>query len=108
MKYRKLLVDGTTASEIGLGCMSFSGFYGDTTEKEAHETLAFCLDRGLNFWILRIFTETVYLKQLLGIISNKPQQNLSSRRKVGFRAIVKMVGALIIGLNICALNSKPL
>lgn len=49
MKHRKLLLDGTMASEIGLGCMSFSGFYGNTTEKEAHETLAFCLDRGLNF-----------------------------------------------------------
>ena len=49
MKHRKLLMDGTMVSEIGLGCMSFSGFYGDTTENEAHETLAFCLDQGLNF-----------------------------------------------------------
>ena len=49
MKKRKLLADGTLASEIGLGCMSFSGFYGATSEKEAHETLAFCLDKGLNF-----------------------------------------------------------
>lgn len=49
MKRRKLLLDGTMASEIGLGCMSFAGFYGATSEKEAHETLAFCLDNGLDF-----------------------------------------------------------
>ena len=49
MKHRKLLLDGTMVSEIGLGCMSLSGFYGVTTEKEAHETLAFCLDQGVNF-----------------------------------------------------------
>ena len=39
MERRKLLTDGTMTSEIGLGCMSFSGFYGATSEKEAHETL---------------------------------------------------------------------
>ena len=49
MKRRKLLLDGTMASEIGLGCMSFAGFYGATSEKAAHETLAFCLDNGLDF-----------------------------------------------------------
>ncbi|MAT88170.1 MAG: aldo/keto reductase [Aestuariivita sp.] len=49
MERRKLLTDGTMTSEIGLGCMSFSGFYGATSEKEAHETLAFCLDHGLDF-----------------------------------------------------------
>ncbi len=49
MKRRKLLQDGTTASEIGLGCMSFAGFYGATDEKTSHETLSYCVDHGLDF-----------------------------------------------------------
>lgn len=49
MKQRQLLSDGTMVSEIGLGCMSFSGFYGPTTEQESHNTLAAALDMGVNF-----------------------------------------------------------
>jgi len=48
MKQRKLLVDGTMASEVALGCMSFAGFYGGTTEEEAHRTLAAALDMGVD------------------------------------------------------------
>lgn len=49
MKQRQLRADGMMVSEIGLGCMSFAGFYGPTTETEAHETLAAALDMGINF-----------------------------------------------------------
>lgn len=49
MKRRPLLTSGTTVSEIGLGCMSFAGFYGPTTEREAHQTLAAALDLGIDF-----------------------------------------------------------
>ncbi|MEP3279904.1 MAG: aldo/keto reductase [Stappiaceae bacterium] len=49
MKKRNLLSDGKYVSEIGLGCMSFAGFYGATTEQEAHATLAACLDLGIDF-----------------------------------------------------------
>ncbi len=49
MKRRRLLKDGTEVSEIGLGCMSFAGFYGQTTEAEAHRTLAAALDLGIDF-----------------------------------------------------------
>ena len=49
MKKRKLLKSGKTVSEVGLGCMSFAGFYGPTTEKEAHETLAKAMDLGIDF-----------------------------------------------------------
>ena len=49
MKHRKLLQDGTKVSEIGLGCMSFAGFYGPTTEAQAHKTLAAALDMGVTF-----------------------------------------------------------
>ncbi len=49
MKKRQLLETGKSVSEIGLGCMSFAGFYGSTTEKEAHETLRAALDLGIDF-----------------------------------------------------------
>lgn len=49
MKRRKLLQDGTTVSEIGLGCMSFAGFYGPSSEAQAHHTLAAALDMGIDF-----------------------------------------------------------
>ena len=49
MKRRKLLQNGTEVSEVGLGCMSFAGFYGATSEAEAHRTLAAALDMGVNF-----------------------------------------------------------
>lgn len=49
MKQRQILQDGTKTSEIGLGCMSFAGFYGATTEGEAHTTLAAALDLDIDF-----------------------------------------------------------
>lgn len=36
MNRRKLLQNGRQVSEVGLGYMSFAGFYGATSEQEAH------------------------------------------------------------------------
>lgn len=49
VKQRQLLTTGKTVSEIGLGCMSFAGFYGSTSEEEAHNTLGAALDLGIDF-----------------------------------------------------------
>ena len=49
MKKRKLLQTGKLVSGIGLGCMSFAGFYGSTDEKEAHDTLNSALECGIDF-----------------------------------------------------------
>ena len=49
MKKRKLLQTGKLVSEVGLGCMSFAGFYGSTDEKEAHDTLNSALECGIDF-----------------------------------------------------------
>ena len=48
MKKRRLLQSGKMVSEIGLGCMSFGGFYGATDETESHATLAAALDLGID------------------------------------------------------------
>lgn len=47
MKMTTLGQGGPEVSAMGLGCMSFAGFYGDTTEEEAHRTLAACIDEGI-------------------------------------------------------------
>lgn len=36
-------------SEVGLGCWSFAGSYGPTSESEAHNTLSAALDLGVDF-----------------------------------------------------------
>jgi aryl-alcohol dehydrogenase-like predicted oxidoreductase len=49
MKQRTLGPDGPAVSEIGLGCMGMSAFYGATNEGEALETIARAIDLGCNF-----------------------------------------------------------
>jgi aryl-alcohol dehydrogenase-like predicted oxidoreductase len=49
MKQRTLGPDGPVVSEIGLGCMGMSAFYGAADEGEARATIARALDLGSNF-----------------------------------------------------------
>jgi aryl-alcohol dehydrogenase-like predicted oxidoreductase len=49
MKRRTLGPDGPAVSEIGLGCMGMSAFYGATDETEARATIERALDLGCNF-----------------------------------------------------------
>ena len=49
MKTRKLGNQGLEVSELGLGCMGMSEFYGDRDETEAIATLHRALDLGVNF-----------------------------------------------------------
>ena len=41
---------GVSVHPIGLGCMSLSGFYGETSEPEAMRLLGAALDLGVDFW----------------------------------------------------------
>jgi aryl-alcohol dehydrogenase-like predicted oxidoreductase len=49
MKIRTLGPDGPTVSELGLGCMGMSAFYGTADEGEARATIARALELGCNF-----------------------------------------------------------
>ena len=47
MKTRKL--GELEVSEIGLGCMGMSDFYGQASEADAISTIHYALDHGVNF-----------------------------------------------------------
>lgn len=49
MQSRTLRQDGHRVSAIGLGCWSFAGSYGATTQDEAHATLRAAQDLGVTF-----------------------------------------------------------
>lgn len=49
MKYRKLGANGPKISAIGLGCMSFAGFFGATDDKSSFECLSAAQDMGIDF-----------------------------------------------------------
>ena len=49
MHQRQLGTGGPLVGAIGLGCMSFAGFYGPTDEVESHRTLALALELGCDF-----------------------------------------------------------
>ena len=48
MKTRAL--SGHQVGAIGLGCMSFGGIYGGTTEEESQDCLAAAVDLGIDHW----------------------------------------------------------
>jgi aryl-alcohol dehydrogenase-like predicted oxidoreductase len=50
MKHNKLGSQDLTASQLGIGCMGMSEFYGTTDDKESIKTLHRAFELGINFW----------------------------------------------------------
>jgi len=50
MEIRKLGSQGLMASQLGLGCMGMSEFYGVKNDEESIKTLHHSLELGINFW----------------------------------------------------------
>ena len=50
MKSKKLGSQGLSASEIGLGCMGMSEFYGPRNDEESIKTLYRAIELGITFW----------------------------------------------------------
>ena len=49
MKIKSLGNQGLKASELGLGCMGMSEFYGQTNDKESIKTIHRAFELGINF-----------------------------------------------------------
>ncbi len=49
MIYRKLGTNGPKISAIGLGCMSFAGFFGSTDDRSSYDCLSAAIDMGIDF-----------------------------------------------------------
>jgi aryl-alcohol dehydrogenase-like predicted oxidoreductase len=50
MEQRQLGAGGPMVGAVGLGCMSFAGFFGATQATDSHRTLAAALEAGISFW----------------------------------------------------------
>ncbi len=50
MQIKKLGSQGIAASEIGLGCMGMSEFYGSRNDEESIKTLYHAIELGMTFW----------------------------------------------------------
>lgn len=50
MKTRQLGANGPEVSAVGLGCMSFAGFFGATEDDASHSCLDAAVAAGINFW----------------------------------------------------------
>jgi aryl-alcohol dehydrogenase-like predicted oxidoreductase len=50
MKTKSLGLQGLFASELGLGCMGMSEFYGETNDEESLQTLQRAFELGIRFW----------------------------------------------------------
>ncbi len=59
---KRILGNGLEVSEIGLGCMGMSEFYGPTDDEESLKVLHKAVDLGCNFSIRRILTVTLTMK----------------------------------------------
>ena len=56
MQQRQIGKTGRKISAIGIGAMSFTNFYGETSENQSHDILKTALDHGVN----HIDTANVY------------------------------------------------
>ena len=50
IKITELGSSGLKVSNLGLGCMGMSAFYGETNEEESLKTIDLALDLGINFF----------------------------------------------------------
>ena len=56
MRQRRLGKNGPIISAIGIGAMSFSNFYGETSESASHQLMTAALDQG----VTHIDTANIY------------------------------------------------
>lgn len=87
MKKRKLGRNGPEVSAIGLGCMSFAGFYGTTSREESFATLDAAWDAGIDF----LDTAELYGAGLSETIIGAWQKDRGKRFKIATK------GGIVLG-----------
>ncbi|SMY06059.1 aldo/keto reductase [Flavimaricola marinus] len=85
MKTRKLGANGPDVSAIGLGCMSFAGFFGATDMATSHRCLDAAVDHGITFFD----TANVYgpglSEEVIGAWRKTNKAPITLATKVGIR-----------------------
>lgn len=88
MKTRKLGQNGPEVSAIALGCMSFSGFYGESNREEAFATLDAARDAGITL----LDTSDMYGKGLSETLIGEWQKDRGTRFQIATKSGI-VIGA---------------
>ena len=83
MRIKHLGKQGLMASEIGLGCMGMSDFYGSRNDDESIRTLHRALELGVNFWDTSDMYGPYHNEELLGKALKGKRQLVTLATKFG-------------------------
>lgn len=83
MEKIKLGSQGLTASELGLGCMGMSEFYGTQNDEESVKTLHRSLELGINFWDTADMYGPYKNEELVGTALQGKRQQVTLATKFG-------------------------
>jgi aryl-alcohol dehydrogenase-like predicted oxidoreductase len=83
MEKRKLGSQGLTASQLGLGCMGMSEFYGIQNDEESIKTLRRSLELGINFWDTADAYGPYKNEELIGTALKGKRQQVTLATKFG-------------------------
>jgi aryl-alcohol dehydrogenase-like predicted oxidoreductase len=98
MKKRKLGSQGLVVSELGLGCMGMSQFYGPRDDAESTATLERAIDLGLDFFDTADIYGTGHNEELVGKVMRKHRNRV---------VIATKFGNLVLPDGTRAINGRP-
>jgi aryl-alcohol dehydrogenase-like predicted oxidoreductase len=98
MKKRKLGGQGLVVSELGLGCMGMSQFYGPRDDAESTATLQRAIDVGLDFFDTADIYGSGHNEELVGKVLRKHRNRV---------IIATKFGNLVLGDGTRAINGRP-
>ena len=98
MKKRKLGSQGLVVSELGLGCMGMSQFYGPRDDAESTATLERAIELGLDFFDTADIYGTGHNEELVGKVMRKHRNRV---------IIATKFGNLVLPDGTRAINGRP-
>ena len=94
---RELGTGGPPVSELGLGCIGMTGFYGDADQDEAVRTLHAALDRGCTFWDSSDAYGPHTNEELLGRVLAERRDEVFVATKFGIKLDIKTMQRSVDG-----------